>query len=72
MTSAIPAKTTTASSTEPGPRLSRDDKGTKTRKAPKQYSDRVRAERRLGWILAGPAFIIMLLVTLYPILQAIY
>ena len=74
MTSAIPAKTTTATSTDPGPRL---DAGSgksngKTRRAPRQYSDRVRAERRLGWILAGPAFIIMLLVTLYPILQAIY
>ncbi|WP_223263126.1 carbohydrate ABC transporter permease [Arthrobacter sp. NamB2] len=74
MTSAIPAKTTTASSGEPGPRLDAANQKTngKTRKAPKQYSDRARAERRLGWILAGPAFIIMLLVTLYPILQAIY
>jgi multiple sugar transport system permease protein len=72
MTSAIPAKTTTASSDEPGPRLSAGEQSGKTRKAPKQYSDRVRAERRLGWILAGPAFIIMLLVTLYPILQAIF
>ncbi len=73
MTSAIPAKTTTASSTEPGPRVSRDNgNGTTTRKTPKKYSDRVRAERRLGWMLAGPAFILMLLVTLYPILQATY
>jgi multiple sugar transport system permease protein len=35
-------------------------------------SDRARAERKLGWMLAGPAFVIMLLVTAYPILQAIY
>jgi multiple sugar transport system permease protein len=35
-------------------------------------SDRVRAERRLGWILAGPAFAVMLLVTAYPIVQAVY
>lgn len=35
-------------------------------------SERARAERRLGWMLAGPAFVIMLAVTLYPILQAIY
>ena len=35
-------------------------------------SDRSRAERRLGWMLAGPAFVVMLLVTAYPILQAIY
>lgn len=34
------------------------------------HSDRVKAERRLGWYLAGPAFIVMLAVTLYPILQA--
>lgn len=73
MTSAIPAKTTTAASTEPGPRVSRDNgNGTTTRKTPKKYSDRVRAERRLGWMLAGPAFTLMLLVTLYPILQATY
>jgi len=35
-------------------------------------SDRVRAERRLGWMLAGPAFAVMLLVTAYPIAQAVY
>jgi multiple sugar transport system permease protein len=35
-------------------------------------SDRARAERKLGWILAGPAFAVMLLVTAYPILQAFY
>jgi len=35
-------------------------------------SDRSRAERRLGWMLAGPAFAVMLLVTAYPILQATY
>lgn len=29
-----------------------------------------RSETRLGWMLAGPAFGVMLLVTLYPILQA--
>jgi multiple sugar transport system permease protein len=38
----------------------------------RQYSDRTRAERRLGWLLAGPAFVVMLAVTAYPILQAIY
>lgn len=41
-------------------------------KAKRQISDRARAERKLGWLLAGPAFIIMLLVTLYPIVQAVY
>ena len=35
-------------------------------------SDKVRAERRLGWYLAGPAFAVMLLVTAYPIVQAIF
>jgi multiple sugar transport system permease protein len=35
-------------------------------------SDRARAEQRLGWMLAGPAFAVMLLVTAYPILQAVY
>ena len=35
-------------------------------------SDRAREERRLGWKLAGPAFVIMILVTFYPILQAVY
>jgi len=46
--------------------------GTQAPKAKRQISDRVRAERKLGWLLAGPAFIIMLLVTLYPIVQALY
>jgi multiple sugar transport system permease protein len=31
-----------------------------------------REERRLAWLLAGPALAIMLLVTAYPILQAVY
>ncbi len=35
-------------------------------------SDRAKGERSLGWRLAGPAFIVMLLVTLYPIAYAIY
>lgn len=35
-------------------------------------SDRAKGERRLGWRLAGPAFVIMLLVTLYPIAYAVY
>lgn len=41
-------------------------------RAPQQYSDRAKAERRLGWLLAGPAFVVMLAVTAYPILQAIF
>ena len=39
-------------------------------KAP--ISDRARAERKLGWMLAGPAFVVMVLVTLWPILNAVY
>ncbi len=33
-------------------------------------SDRTRAERRLGWMLVGPAVIVMILVTVYPIITA--
>jgi multiple sugar transport system permease protein len=39
---------------------------------PGAISDRSRAERRLGWMLAGPAFFVMVAVTAYPILQAVY
>jgi multiple sugar transport system permease protein len=39
---------------------------------PGGITDRARAERKLGWMLAGPAFFVMLAVTAYPILQAIY
>ncbi len=35
-------------------------------------SDRARAERALGWRLALPAFVVMVAVTGYPILQAIW
>ena len=35
-------------------------------------SDRSRAENRLGWKLAAPAVILMLLVTAYPMLRALY
>jgi len=37
-----------------------------------KISDRSRAERKLGWMLAGPAFFVMLAVTAYPILQAVW
>ncbi|CEA09153.1 Trehalose transport system permease protein SugA [Arthrobacter saudimassiliensis] len=37
-----------------------------------KLSDRARAERRLGFWLAGPAFVIMLAVTAYPILLALW
>ena len=35
-------------------------------------SQRAKSEARLGWLLAGPAFFVMLFVVLYPILQAVY
>jgi multiple sugar transport system permease protein len=38
----------------------------------RRKSDRARAEARLGWLLAGPAFVVMLAVTAYPIAQAVY
>lgn len=37
-----------------------------------RLTDRARGERNLGWRLAGPAFVVMLLVTMYPILYAVY
>ena len=45
---------------------------TTTRSGRPRLSDRAKEERRLGWKLAGPAFVIMILVTFYPILQAVY
>ncbi len=40
--------------------------------ARKRVSDRARGERNLGWMLSAPAFLIMLAVTLFPILYALY
>ena len=37
-----------------------------------RLSDRAMAERKLGWKLAGPAFAVMLAVTAYPILNAVW
>jgi multiple sugar transport system permease protein len=48
----------------------REDK--RAQKAKQRHSERARAERRLGWMLAGPAFITMLAVTAYPIAQAVW
>lgn len=45
---------------------------TPERRGRRQLTERARGERRLGWLLAGPAFIIMVAVTIYPILQAFY
>ena len=37
-----------------------------------RLSDRARSEQSLGWKLAMPAFVVMVLVTGYPILQAVW
>jgi multiple sugar transport system permease protein len=39
---------------------------------PVEISDRSRAERRLGFLLSTPAVLIMLLVTAYPLVNAVY
>ncbi len=44
----------------------------KKKKKKSAISDRARAERALGWRLALPAFVVMVAVTGYPILQAIW
>lgn len=60
--------TTTETPTLPSGQTGR----TGRRRTIQQFSDRARAERRLGWWLAGPAFVVMLAVTAYPILQALF
>jgi multiple sugar transport system permease protein len=40
--------------------------------APARVSDRTRHEQRLGWYLCLPAFVVMLAVTAYPMLQAVW
>jgi multiple sugar transport system permease protein len=35
-------------------------------------SERASSEQRLGWMLAGPAFVVMIAVTAYPMLRAVY
>jgi multiple sugar transport system permease protein len=47
-------------------------RGTSRRKPRKVLSDRAKAERRLGWMLCAPAVVVMLAVTAYPILYAVY
>ena len=37
-----------------------------------RVSDRTRSERKLGWTLAGPACAVMLAVTAYPIISAVW
>jgi multiple sugar transport system permease protein len=46
--------------------------GRRKRGGPRQTSDRTKAERKLALMLCAPAVIAMLLVTLYPILYAVF
>jgi multiple sugar transport system permease protein len=59
MSTTIPATRTTA---DPAPRHARRPR----------LTDRARKERNLGWLLAGPAFFVMVAVTGYPILNALW
>jgi len=43
-----------------------------TRKGKPKLSEGARAERRLGWLLCAPAVIVMIAVTGYPLIYAIY
>ncbi len=60
MSHAAPTVETTVG--EPGPKRAKG----------KALSEGARAERRLGWSLCAPAVIVMLVVTAYPIVYAIY
>jgi multiple sugar transport system permease protein len=42
------------------------------RRRKRQLSEGARAERRLGWLLCAPAVIVMLAVTAYPVIYAIF
>ncbi len=59
---------TTATDTTPAPNAA----SKKRSGGPRKTTDRARAERNLGLKLAAPAAIIMLAVTAYPILYALY
>jgi multiple sugar transport system permease protein len=59
---------TTATDTTPAPNAANK----KRSGGPRKTTDRARAERNLGLKLAAPAAIIMLAVTAYPILYALY
>lgn len=63
------ATDTAGAASPPAPPRDRTAAGTPGRPP---LSDRARAERRLGIILAAPAFVVMVAVTVYPIVQAFY
>ena len=56
--------------------LAKDPRDTKAapakRKKKTVLSDRAKQERNLGWKLAAPAFIVMMVVVAYPIIDALY
>ena len=58
-----------ATATPLGADIAADPRSTKRAR---RGSDKARAEAKLGWMLAGPAFVILVAVTGYPILQALY
>ncbi|WP_295686763.1 carbohydrate ABC transporter permease [uncultured Brevibacterium sp.] len=60
-----------ASAQSPGTTRAREKPG-RTGKRKRYTSERSRAEAKLGLMLAAPAAIVLLLVTGYPILQAVY
>ncbi|GAA0261884.1 sugar ABC transporter permease [Cryptosporangium japonicum] len=52
--------------------IARPEAVEKPRKGKPPLTDRARHERRLGWLLAGPALVVMVAVTGYPILNALW
>jgi multiple sugar transport system permease protein len=48
------------------------ERGSLEGRAKPRLSERTRAERKLGWMLCAPAVVVMLAVTAYPILYAIW
>ncbi|NMR19849.1 carbohydrate ABC transporter permease [Cellulomonas fimi] len=61
-----------SSQLQPAPGAEADRAGKQAALAKAERTARARGESRLGWTLAGPAFVVMLAVTAYPILQAVY
>ncbi|HVL28537.1 MAG TPA: sugar ABC transporter permease [Acidimicrobiales bacterium] len=45
---------------------------TAIRRAPRAHTERAREERKLGWYLCAPAVAVMLLVTAYPLVYAVW
>jgi multiple sugar transport system permease protein len=62
----------TSAPTAAGGRFARGGARTEPSAPKARISERTRAERKLGWMLCAPAVIVMLAVTAYPILYAIW